>query len=284
MGLAADSMSPRFLVERIIDLTSFGAPRTSRTWFTDRFSGGFCKDEKPPDYTTCGIWVLASRINHSCVGNCRRSFIGDMQIIRATRDLDAGTELLFCYVPPVTMDSYGEAQKRLRHWNFTCACSLCTLRKATPAAALVKRKRIHRNLKDALGGVTKTDEAKAQRLIRQLGKTYVATGAIRMELWEPCFALGSCMLANNRPAEAAKMTIRALEALGYTVVTSPSRLEVTRWGIVDEHTPRASFDIYMAYKAVAPELCPAAKQLVETVYSMVVGEKDSIRDAFPELV
>jgi len=42
-----------------------------------------------------GIWIISSYINHSCISNCRRSFIGDMQIIRATQDLHADTELVF---------------------------------------------------------------------------------------------------------------------------------------------------------------------------------------------
>lgn len=44
-------------------------------------------EERVQDSSICGVWVLAARINHSCIGNCSRSFIGDMQIIHATCDL-----------------------------------------------------------------------------------------------------------------------------------------------------------------------------------------------------
>jgi SET domain-containing protein len=46
-------------------------------------------------FHSCGVWPLASYINHSCFSNVRRSFIGDMMIVRATQDLRANTELLF---------------------------------------------------------------------------------------------------------------------------------------------------------------------------------------------
>lgn len=38
-----------------------------------------------------------SRANHSCVPNGDRSFIGDMMIIRATREIKAGEEIRLSY-------------------------------------------------------------------------------------------------------------------------------------------------------------------------------------------
>ncbi|KAM4056125.1 SET domain-containing protein [Hirsutella rhossiliensis] len=284
-----------FLIEKILSLNSFGAPRTNLSWYTDLMSMGYkaIKDDTPPGHATCGVWMLASRINHSCTSNCRRSFIGDMQILRATRDLEAGAELLFSYAPPVPMDSYDQAQRRFGHWGFACGCELCTLRKATPGAALAQRKLWNEHLKVALRGIASTREVSARRLIGRLEETYAATAtsALRMELWDPYLALGAYMLARNTPAASIKATVRGLEVLGFTMVASPPlqdakppRLEVTHWGIVNEYTPWAFFNMYKAYKVVAPELCAAARQLVETAYSMVVGEKETVRDVFPGLV
>lgn len=72
-----------------MSLNSFGAPRTSRESVEAR------ANHSERGYSTCGIWPIASRINHACLSNCRRSFIGNMLLVRATRDMDAGTELFF---------------------------------------------------------------------------------------------------------------------------------------------------------------------------------------------
>lgn len=65
------------------------------------------KDEETA-FTTSGIWMLISHINHICMSNCRRSLIGDMQIVRATKDLEAGTELVLWYQKPRQFQSYDE--------------------------------------------------------------------------------------------------------------------------------------------------------------------------------
>ncbi|KIL88516.1 hypothetical protein FAVG1_08598 [Fusarium avenaceum] len=101
-----------FLVEKIASLTGFGAPRTSRESFLRATSSSRdITGDKDFKYTTSGIWLLASHINDSYISNCRRSFIGDMQIMRATRDLIADTKLFFYYRLPMPFESYQEAQK-----------------------------------------------------------------------------------------------------------------------------------------------------------------------------
>jgi len=39
-----------------------------------------------------GLWLLASDMNHSCVLNTQRSFVGDKMFVRAGSDLAAGIE------------------------------------------------------------------------------------------------------------------------------------------------------------------------------------------------
>lgn len=246
------------------------------------------ENAQPSVPSACGVWRLASRINHSCTGNCRRSFIGDMLILRATRHLEAGTELRFWYVAPAPVESWAEAQKRLSPWGFVCDCELCAIRKATPAAALAKRNVLNKQLRGVLGGSSGTSVPQVRRLLGRLEETYAATTPLRMELWDPYWALGAHLLARNAPAKAIKMTVKGLEALGFSMVASPPlsdaqppRLEVRQWGMVNQYTPWAFANLHKAYKRLAPELCPAAEKLVETAHSMVVGEKDSARDVFP---
>ncbi|TVY65370.1 Protein unc-45-like protein A [Fusarium oxysporum f. sp. cubense] len=285
-GQALDS----FLVEKIASLNGFGAPRTSRESFLQATSssrdmtGG--KDFK---YTTSGIWLLASRINHSCVGNCRRSFIGDMHIVRATRDLLADTELFFCYRLPVPFESYQEAQKGFNNWGFTCDCGLCLCKKATSRSVFQRRKVLADGLQRLLDHPGSGNGAKASRLMKALEETYPTNNdcAIRLELWEPYFAFGAHLLKNNQLNNAAKMILKGFEALGHSIIACPPnditdrpRLEVERWGVANDAVPWAFYNLVNVYRQLAPELCLAAEHYAEVSYTMVVGEKETWPEVF----
>jgi hypothetical protein len=41
------------------------------------------------------MWLQASMINHACAANSYRSFIGDMQIVRAVQNIGEGEEVTF---------------------------------------------------------------------------------------------------------------------------------------------------------------------------------------------
>ncbi|PHH85191.1 hypothetical protein CDD83_778 [Cordyceps sp. RAO-2017] len=281
-----------FLVERIISLNSFGAPRTSLAFVSNEMSPDH--DKKDPStrtHTTTGVWLVASRINHSCVGNCRRSFIGDMQIVRATRDMPADTELQFAYQHLRKHQSYKEAQKQLDNWGFVCNCPLCQMRKVTTEQALQRRKALDESLSKVLSGPLGTNVVRSQQILLEMAETYPSpeADAIRLELWDPYFAMGEQLVCSDRPAEAIQMIVKGLEALGYSITARPPmgsdkkpKLEVKRWGQPNDWTPHAFMNLLRAYKTLAPKLCPAAKAYVVTAYSMVVGEGATVRDTFPD--
>lgn len=62
------------------------------------------------------LYIQASYMNHSCVENTFRSFIGDMP---------AGTELTTSYWPATTYEPERRPVLR-RDWHFDCECPLCT--------------------------------------------------------------------------------------------------------------------------------------------------------------
>ncbi|KAM0494485.1 hypothetical protein ACHAP8_008628 [Fusarium lateritium] len=281
-----------FLVDKIISLNSFGAPRTSRDSFhqvTSRDRDMI--DDKVFGYSTTGIWLLASRINHSCVGNCRRSFIGDMQIVRATRDLPADTELFFCYRPPVPFESYQETQKGLNNWGFTCDCRLCLNKKATSSSVFQRRKTLVNNLKGLLNHPGSGNEKKASRLMKALEETYPTNidCAIRLDLYELYFAFGARLLEKYQLKDAVKMILKGLEALGHSIIatlpndiTERPRLEVERWGVANDAMPWAFHNLANVYRQLAPGLCSAAESYAELSYTMVVGEKETWTEVFPK--
>ncbi|KAG4219519.1 hypothetical protein PC116_g32002, partial [Phytophthora cactorum] len=153
-------------------------------------------EDRSAKHTTCGIWPIASRINHSCVKNCRRSFIGDMQIVRANQDLEAGTELLFEYCQPGPHEAYEEAQKRFKTWGFVCECARCLNKKATPKKVLEERRALSARLAALIQlAPSLTRMKQGMALLKELEKTYIVNPIIRpvlrVELPDAYFALGS---------------------------------------------------------------------------------------------
>jgi hypothetical protein len=121
-----------FLVEAIRTKNCFSAPRST------------LEETRPglPDGRMAkGLWVHASYMNHSCVANTMRTFMGDVLISRATRDIKEGEEVFQQYVPVKSMaDMRGKQYKE--GWGFECACALCAGERRSPEAMLAKRKEL----------------------------------------------------------------------------------------------------------------------------------------------
>ncbi|KAG2441068.1 hypothetical protein HXX76_003921 [Chlamydomonas incerta] len=84
----------------------------------DKAGGG--GDGKP---AATGLWGLASYLNHACVANAHRYFLGDFMFLRASRDLPARAELSLTYLSPA-LPPEERAAKLLRR-GFACGCELC---------------------------------------------------------------------------------------------------------------------------------------------------------------
>ena len=237
--------------------------------------------EEHKGHSTCGLWCVASRINHCCISNCCRSFIGDMQIVRATQDLDADTELLFPYRLSSALEPHGDAQKAFRHWGFTCGCGLCQEKQSTPAKTMRRRGDLSREFSAA---VRDRRFPRARTLLEQLRKTYAErSGVPHPELWHQHFELGMALSSHGGDGtEATRVLVRGLETAGFAIVACPPGdtskepvLEVTRWGQVDEPAMVAFLQLSLAYRELAPQLCAVAERYAETVYSIYCGEKDT---------
>ncbi|TIA63867.1 hypothetical protein D6C77_01814 [Aureobasidium pullulans] len=71
----------------------------------------------------CAVFTRTSFINHSCLGNAERSFMGDIIILRANKDIPAGAEITVPY-KNVNGD-YHLLKSSLNMWDFQCRCKLC---------------------------------------------------------------------------------------------------------------------------------------------------------------
>ncbi|MBE3046589.1 SET domain-containing protein [Candidatus Bathyarchaeota archaeon] len=241
-------------------------------------------------HANCGIWLLASYMNHSCAGNSKRSFVGDMQILRATTDIPAGTELLFAYKPPQRLESYADVQKVLNAgWNFTCDCQLCRDKQATSKDALKKRAALVQQAGTILRGPRPINTSKVLAIVQKMEETYPETNGshVRLELTDPYFAVATQLLL-GKPTEAVKVIVKGLEALGFSITADTAaakgltpQLEVERWGLATRMVPSAFIMLFKAYKTLAPELCSRAKKYAEVAYSIEVGHKDGMAEMLP---
>ncbi|KAF3067402.1 Protein unc-45 like protein B [Daldinia childiae] len=286
-----------FLIVKTIQLNSFGAPRTSyKSTMLAMVNQSGEQTEKSAGYTTCGIWPIASRINHSCVTNCYRTFIGDMQIVRATQDLKADTELHFMYRSPGLNETYDQTQKKLKGgWGFACNCALCFYKKSTPQSTIKKREALFLSLNLLLqSGFSPAQLSRARKMMEDLEKTYTAERdappVVRSELSRYYFAAGNDLIPRNKLIDGLEMILKGLETLGYVVEARPPRdmgagknavIEIKRWGEADENILWALTSMMQAYGVLAPELCNTVKGYANIIYSICCGESETIGKIFP---
>lgn len=123
-----------------------------------------------------GFWIHASYINHSCLPNTVRTFIGDVHFLRATRDIEAGEELTHQYISP-EIDIDDRQKKYSGTWGFRCDCKLCEVDGSVPEERRKKRLQNFEDLKNLvmkLGerGTTITSLKKIARGLRELEALY----------------------------------------------------------------------------------------------------------------
>lgn len=110
-----------FQVHDIVSRNAFGLGPTPR-------DAGRPEAEVGAMGTSTGLWVRAARINHSCVPNTEKEFVGDMMLVRAKRSIAAGEEILHSYIDE--SGSYKSRQEALvTTWGFECGCGLCERQK-----------------------------------------------------------------------------------------------------------------------------------------------------------
>lgn len=82
------------------------------------------------DGSTSGLFIIMSRVNHDCMGNCDHYFNirRGVKILVAARRICSGEEITFSYASK----SPSAKRKKIlqQHYKFTCTCSICHDNKA----------------------------------------------------------------------------------------------------------------------------------------------------------
>lgn len=235
------------------------------------------------DSTTGGIWIMASYINHDCIGNCCRSWIGDMQIVRAKQDLDAGTELRFPYLYYEPLQSYEERQARKEYLGFQCDCALCREDEAMPAWMLSRRWKLLTEAIEALD--TTGDLAKADRSLSALTELHSGNKALGfpIEARAAYLRLSAAYSKKHRFTAAAEAAVKGLEVQGFDVMARPprrrvnrqSRFEIRAWGEMREQLLTFLLLLGLIYRKIAPGLRVTLHEYFKTAYCIIMGEEET---------
>lgn len=247
---------------------------------------------KNETFLSCGVWPLASYINHSCNSNVRRSFIGDMMIVRAARDLPENTELVFWYKAPLDNTSKAK-QLKLKHWGFSCSCAICQDCIETENSNLMKRRRLTTDLANAfqsLGKSRKPDSvvARIEDLVSKLEETYrkPAVEVPRPGIWKAYSSLAVLHASRGVSEKAVDFALKTLESLGYVLEggrlphRSGVQLRVVKWGLMMDGLVGCWMILCRAYCHVAPELADQAEDYAWTTYRVCIGEDETFGNTY----
>jgi len=139
------------------------------------FGPGSQYGEEGASNASTGLWIWAAYINHSCIANAKKEFIGDLMVVRATNTITPGDEIFLSYDESSDYDARQTAL--MTTWGFECNCALCAAEKADDPAVRKKRRELASEADAFVGREHRANAkrlaiAKAQRLARAIDDTY----------------------------------------------------------------------------------------------------------------
>ncbi|KAF2770519.1 hypothetical protein EJ03DRAFT_270369 [Teratosphaeria nubilosa] len=212
-----------FRTQAIIEQNAFGCPDVRSTKKDENESSGMSRELQE----SSGVWIMASYTNHACVGNSIRSFIGDMMIVRATKDIVAGQEILQPYRLPGI--EHSKVQSDLKeHWGFECQCAICVAEDSGSAAQRRQRAALNKEVMQlfeqhkvgAKSKPTMVAVSKGERLMTRLRDAY-GTPAFNDVPKVSLAGLGMWLMrarSGQQPESVIKLASTVLRDMGYGVV------------------------------------------------------------------
>ncbi|EJD07405.1 uncharacterized protein FOMMEDRAFT_100608 [Fomitiporia mediterranea MF3/22] len=196
---------------------------------------------KPPAQGL-GLWPLGTtaHLAHSCLPNACRSFIGDVLVLRACRDITGGETISIAYVHP-TLPLEERRAVLGRTPGTSCTCKFCEIEEKEGTAIRQQRVDLLQKVKEiserAPAETLRTDAGRDQSnapdetVVRQVVKevleicdqleatfTHPTYEQPRFPLLEPLAYLFACYLylGPNSTEDALKVNARYLTSLGFS--------------------------------------------------------------------
>jgi hypothetical protein len=273
-------------------LNCFGCPLSTLETHFRSTTGKAEANKADNEFHSCGVWPLASYINHSCDSNARRSFIADMMIVRATRDIPRASEITFWYQTPWGDEiEFENKVMDLSHWGFKCSCVICEDRHKTAKRGLNKRKELIAQLENILSsciGNPHPPTAKVERLLSSLEATYRRPGTEvpRLSLWMQYLKYATVCATLDQFKNVVEYTVKALESLGYIIEgaslphTPGIQLKIIKWGLIVDNLVGAWMVLSSAFEQVAPALVGQAEEYARITYMICIGEEKTFDQTY----
>ncbi|KAK3945207.1 SET and MYND domain-containing protein 4 [Diplogelasinospora grovesii] len=292
---------------QVVDVFAVEGIRTKNCFSAPLSTLEDTKPSSPEGRMAKGLWAHASYMNHSCVPNTMRSFIGDMLISRATRDIAEGEEIFQQYVPVRALVDLRNAQFR-EGWGFECGCALCGGERRSSSAMLEKRKEALQavekacNKKQAVkagkGGVTgigivpDATIRQVDKLMRQLEDLHEPDvyGDLmpRLTLIYPSNWLVEAHRGRKNHVKVIKYALKVLRNFGFNVPRGDDVATTTMWepGQIFTTSPTALMTIHVvaalrrlagAYDALDQrEMAERCAVAAKFGYTMVTGFENDL--------
>lgn len=244
-------------------------------------------------YGPCGIWRMASYANHCCDFNAQHSFMGDIMIIRASKDLDSGTEVTISYRERANdYDQTNYYEQR----GFCCTCDICQEIASTEHAALKRRAELVEETRQL---VKKPNEADVQQIkvnMDALSDTYRKSAAkiARLSMFEFQFIITQAFIGGGLPQNAVESVLKCLDFLGFVItgadISSDGPMVIKKWGMLDYRLVECWISMSRAYRTLASLPAYGIRLLVsqrereamtfaKLFYKICVGEDETFHPA-----
>ncbi|KAH8116275.1 hypothetical protein DFH11DRAFT_1876144 [Phellopilus nigrolimitatus] len=170
-----------------------------------------------------GIWPLGSRahIKHSCLPNAARSFLGDILILRACRDIPRGERISISHVHPA-LPLEERRSELARPPGTPCACAFCAVEEKEGPAVRQRRVELVQRVKGlserAPAENLRTDPGRDEATRPDDATVREVAREPRFPLLEPLAYLFACYLylGPNFTEDALHTNARYLVALGFS--------------------------------------------------------------------
>lgn len=278
-----------FLIENIRRRNCFNAPLTTREEIVTRPTANGPSQTK-------GLWAHASYMNHSCVPNTAKSFIGDMLISRAVRDIAADEELCQNYTS--VKAQCGRRQAGFQSWGFKCTCALCVGEAKSTAEAEERRTQLLSQIekfakkkppKSMMAEATIRSMERMTKELEDMHEAEVYVGLPRLTLIYPTMWLLEAYKGRKNHAKVVASATRVLRNFGYEIrndeVESRSVFGAGREmpSVLTIHVVTALRDAAEAYRLMGNnDMAARCKEAAKVGYMMVTGleEDSSVLDGF----
>lgn len=237
----------------------------------------------------CGLWFMASKANHSCEFNAQQAFIGDMLILRASKDIPPDMEITIKY-----RERSNDHSKIMtfKEKGFSCTCDICHSIASTSDATLTERARLVNETRAFIQSPRDHNPSQIKRKIAALEKTYnkPAIAIPRFSLLEVKYALAHFFDAGHLPIGAAENALRCFQICGFLI--SGGKIEeempseqgsilIRRWGMMDFKLVHCWLILSRSYRLKASNLVAPARKYAKLFYRICVGEDETFDQTFP---